>query len=213
MKMGSIALLVLIALVLGACSGSDDSSRDPSDTPSASTSPSTPESDEPVAEETTATTQTLEEQLDDAFDTAGGTATVSIGTETWVFELFESIPYAVCDSDFFGGFTAVLTSHADLTSQNNGFGMVLPGGDLTEPPSVTVTIADDGDVKWIADETVYEKKDDLPAGLGVTSFSLDGNTASGTALFYEEESYHQLYDPDNELLTAEGTFEVTCASE
>lgn len=211
MKTRSLALLVLIALVLGACGGSDDSSTSSSDAAPPSTS--TSESDDPVGEESTATTQGLAEQLDDAFDTAGGTATVSIGTEAWEFELFESIPYAVCDSDFFGGFTAVLTSHDDLAAPNNGFALVLPGGDLNEPPSVTVTIAVDGDAKWIADETVYERKDDLPAGLGVTSFSIDGNAASGTALFYEEESFHQLFDPEKELLTSEGTFEVRCASE
>lgn len=49
-------------------------------------------------------------------------------------------------------------------------------------------------------------------GIGVSDFSIDGQTASGATVFYEEESFFQfnagLID---ELETAEGTFRVTCA--
>ena len=53
-----------------------------------------------------------------------------------------------------------------------------------------------------------------PSAYGVTGFSIDGNTASGTAVFYEQESYHQFHAGNADaLLVAEGTFEVSCVSE
>ena len=211
-KNASLLGLVVVALVVAACGDSGGSSEDSSEPTTSAT-----QSDVPAADESTSTTKDFveqaQEQLQDAVDTAGGTATVSIGEETWEFEFFESVPFAVCDADFFGGFFAVLTSQDDILVPNNSFNITLPGGDFTDPPSATLTIAVDGDAKWFADETIYERKEDLPPGLGVTSFSIDGNTASGTALFYEEESYFQLFNPEAELLMAEGTFEVTCASE
>lgn len=51
-----------------------------------------------------------------------------------------------------------------------------------------------------------------PAGIGVTDFSLTGTMASGTAVFFEQESHCQFTAAlVDELELADGTFQVTCA--
>ena len=78
----------------------------------------------------------------DHFDTAGGTATVTIGDETWEFVLVEDIPIANCDADFFGGFVAILTnSGADMSNPMDAFIVQLPGGDFTDPPTIEVKLS------------------------------------------------------------------------
>jgi hypothetical protein len=211
-----LILVGLIALVLAACGGNSDESS--SDTAaSSSTSPSSDQATEPAdvpdagSDDQTASTVG---SIGDHFDTAGGTATVAIGDETWEFMLPEGHPIALCDSDFFGGFVAILTSGtADLSVPADAFSVTLPGGDLTEPPLVTVNSAVSSDAEWIADETIYERNADLPVGLGVTSFSIDGTTASGTATFFEQESFYQFNAGNGDLVVADGTFTVTCAAE
>jgi hypothetical protein len=209
-------MVSLIALVLAACGGSSDESS--SDTAaSSSTSPSFDEAVDPAdvpdagSDDQTASTVG---SIGDHFDTAGGTATVAIGDETWEFALPEGHPIANCDADFFGGFVAILTSGtADISIPADALSVMLPGGDFTDPPSVTVKLAASSDAEWIADETIYEQNADLPFGLGVTSFSIDGTTASGAATFFEQESFYQFNAGNGDLVVADGTFTVTCAAE
>ncbi len=215
-----LVLLVLVALVLAACGGGGEGSNDVS---SASPTPSSTMADtdsDSAAEDEDSTdgqdaTDVTVGDIGDHLDTAGGTALVSIGDESWQFELSEEIPIASCDADFFGGFVAILTSvDATMSSPFDTVRVQLPGGDFTDAPVVEVNLGIDDDLKWTADETIYERTPDLPAGLGVTGFSIDGNTASGTAVFYEQESYHQFNAGNADaLLVAEGTFEVSCVSE
>jgi len=147
-------------------------------------------------------------------DTEGGTASVTIGDETWEFELVEDIPTSRCNANFFGGFVGILTnSGADLSKPIDQLIVMLPGGDFTDPPAVTVNLVASGGAEWIADETIYEQDADLPAGLGVTTFSIDGTTASGSAVFFEQESFYQFNAGLGELEVANGTFTVTCASD
>lgn len=221
-----VVLVAVLVLVVAACGSSDEGGdEEASGGGTETTAGSGGGSDDganantPSGEESTATTQDIveeaEEQLEDAFDTAGGMATVSIDDESWQFELSEEIPIAVCDADFFGGFVAILTtSGADLSGTPfDSMEVRLPGGDYTDPPYVKVTLAINDELEWTADETIYEQSPDLPAGLGVTDFSIDGGTASGTAVFYEEESFFQFNAGLADLSMAEGTFEVSCVAE
>lgn len=212
-------LLVTVALfvfVLAACGGDSDESS--SDTTSAGdttlASDQAPEpTDAPDAGSGDQTESTVA-SIEDHFDTAGGVATVTIGDETWEFGLPEGHPIANCDADFFGGFVAILTNgSADISIPADAFSVTLPGGDFTDPPSAAVNLVVDSEAEWIADETIYEQDADLPAGLGVTSFSIDGTTASGTATFFEQESFYQFNAGTGDLVTADGTFTVTCAAE
>lgn len=211
-----LVIVGLMVLVLAACGGSSDETASDS-----TASPSTSASSEQGADPTDAPDAPADDQTDstvgdigDHFDTAGGTATATIGDETWEFALPEGHPIANCDADFFGGFVAILTTGtADLSVPADAFSVLLPGGDLTESPNVAVNLAVDSDAEWIADETIYEQYPDLPAGLGVTSFSIDGTTASGTATFFEQESLYQFTAGNGDLVVEDGTFTVTCAAE
>ena len=212
MRRVKLVSVVVVALVFAACGGSGEEVATPAPEPAAEDDNPTPEQD--VADIVEDVTDLDEVEVADVFETEGGTATVSIGDDTWQFELSDDYPIANCDADFFGGFVAILTnSGADLSGAPvDQLTVQLPGGDFTDPPKVEVKLSIDSELRWIADETWYERSDDLPDGLGVTDFSIDGNTASGTAVFFEEESFHQLFS-GTPLMTAEGTFEVSCASE
>lgn len=211
MRARKTALGGVIFVLLVACGGGDgEASSEATDAPAATSAPAATvpgvtdeDGDGDIIDEAT-------EQFEEMVDTEGGFGTVTIGDETWEFEAFESIPIAACDADFFGGFFAVLTDGEDMMQPLNGMTLTLPGGDFTDPPELSVNIAVGGEADWIADETIYERNADLPEGIGVTSFSIDGGTATGTALFYEEESFLQFNAGLGELVTAEGTFEVTC---
>ena len=208
--------VVMVALVLAACGGSSDESASTSSTSTSSSSgadQANAPSDDVEATSDNEDTETAGGGVEDHFDTAGGAATVTIGDETWEFALVDDIPIANCDADFFGGFVAILTnSDADMSSPMDALTVPLPGGDFTDPPTVAVNLAASGGTEWIADETIYEQNADLPAGLGVTAFSIDGATASGSASFFEQESFYQFNAGNGDLEVADGTFTVTCAS-
>lgn len=211
-----VVLVVAIAGVFASCGGTSDesASEGSASTTSAPSSDQTDETSNNTSAEESQGTESTVGAIGDHLDTAGGTATVTIGAETWEFMLPEGHPIANCDADFFGGFVAILTSGgADIAEPADLFALTLPGGDFTDPPTANVNLAVSGDAEWIADETFYERDTDLPAGLGVTSFSIDGTTASGTATFFEEESFHQFNAGNGELLVEDGTFTVTCAAE
>lgn len=208
-----VIVVVSVALILAACGGSSDESVS---APAASTS-SSPGTDQTAELSDGAGTSDNEETpttvggIGDHFNTAGGAATVTIGDETWEFELVEDVVIAVCDTDFFGGFVAILTNPgADMANPMDLFSVTLPGGDFKDPPTAAVNLGASGGAEWIADETIYEQNADLPAGLGVTDFSIDGTTASGSAVFFEQESFYQFNAGNGDLVVADGTFEVTC---
>lgn len=204
-------LATAMVLLLAACGGGSEETS--SETTSESIAPPTTSEtrNDSDGDDTGDLVEEATEQLEAIVDTEGGTGTVTIGDETWEFQAFESVPTAACDADFFGGFFAVMTDGDDITVPVNGLLVTLPGGDFEDPPEVVVTVNVDGDTEWIADETIYERSPDLPEGIGVTSFTIEGTTASGTALFFDEESSFQfnagLVD---EVTLAEGTFTVSC---
>lgn len=214
-RVNVVIVVVLVALVIAACGGSSDESASSSSAP-ADSSPDTDQAPNPSDDAGTSDNQetaTTAGGVGDHFDTAGGAATVTIGDETWEFELVEDIVIANCDTDFFGGFVAILTNPgADMANPMDLFSVTLPGGDFKDPPTAAVNLGASGGAEWIADETIYELNADLPAGLGVTTFSIDGTTASGSAVFFEQESFYQFGAGNGDLVVADGTFTVTCVS-
>lgn len=105
-------MLATTTLLLAACGGSDS---DPTDTGAASGSSgdssdgsSAPASDdggpaEAAPEDPDDSTVDVEELAEHFLDSAGETATVSLGGETWEFGLFDQIPMATCNANFWGG--------------------------------------------------------------------------------------------------------------
>ncbi|MGI9665972.1 MAG: hypothetical protein ACR2N2_02565 [Acidimicrobiia bacterium] len=211
-----LAFGLLLALTLVACGGSGDESSDDTSAPTSSAAASDQSSD--PSDDTSSVdgqdTDTVPTDVSGVFDTAGGTAAVTIGDQSWEFVLPEDHPIANCDADFFGGFVAILTNEgAVITSPSDVMALALPGGDFDDTPSLEVKLQIDSEDEWIADETIYEQNADLPAGLGVTDFTIDGTTASGTATFFEQESYYQFNAGNGDLRVADGTFTVTCVAE
>lgn len=201
-------LMVVMTLVAAGCGG-DDSSADPTTAPA---NAGAGQADEPSGSDEPSTNQTtIPDDVSDVLDTDGGTGTVTIGDETWAFELVDDFPIASCDPDFFGGFVSFLTNAgAVLGNPTDSMSVMLPGGDFKDPPSVEVNLEASGGDEWVADETVYEQYPQAPAGLGVTSFSIDGKTASGTATFFEQESLFQFNAGNGDLVVADGSFTVSC---
>ncbi len=207
----------MAALVFAACGGGDEDSTTDArgDEPAASDDAEQSDDAETPSIDVDADVDELvedaEELLDAMVDDHGGVGVITIGAETWEFTLLPDHILASCDADFFGGFFAILTSNDDIMETGDTLALTLPGGDFTDPPQVTLNIQTAGEAEWIADETWYERYPDLPPGIGVTNFSIDGNTASGTATFFEEESWFQSRAGDASLLQIEeGTFQITC---
>ncbi len=213
-------LAAVMALVVAACGGSSDAETGTSSTTATPGVESPTDGTSNDADGDTGTsgddgTQGIVEQAEqllDEFSGDGGAATITIGDETWEFTFYDSVPIASCNADFFGGFLAVLTSGDDIMVPFDQVMITLPGGDFKDPPEIHLNLKVSDDAEWIADETIYENNPDLPPGIGVTSFTIDGQGASGTATFYQEESYFQANAGTGDLVMMDGTFEVVCAA-
>ncbi len=79
-----------------------------------------------------------------------------------------------------------------------------------DPPYVKVTDPDDSDIDWWASPEINDSlfQIEVPAGQSqVDSFTVEGNTVTGTATFIEKSAL----TPDGEIpASVPGTFEVTC---
>jgi len=143
--------------------------------------------------------------------TAVNVATVTIGDKTYEADVDPEELLQRCDPDFFGGFWAL----------GGGVEISLPPPDdpvTDDPPRVTVKDEASG-LEWIADPSAsslgslsgddYDFK--IPEGDSqVDSYTFDGNTATGTATFIEQEAYYQWTGGGDQPEPVQGAFEVTC---
>jgi len=126
-------------------------------------------------------------------------AVVTIGGGTYEFDVEMSI-VGRCEPDFFGAFW-VIASAADGSSGSLEM-FIVPEGNANhdETSKVKVNLKEAEERDWRADADGGEG---TPEGeSAVDSFSIDGNTVTGTASFVD------IYTGDG--ATAEGTFEATC---
>lgn len=149
-----------------------------------------------------------------------GEATVTVNGETYHYGE-TSFPALQCNPDLFGVFFAVL----GMVDEN---GNEVPPGDVVQLTllhsdadpdtvgeqmnAVSLRVSALGE-EWIANPEEYEFADQLePGSSEVTDVTIDGNTAWGTATFYEENSYFAFVGgAADEYSVSEGTFEVACA--
>lgn len=207
-----VGMLLALSLVIGACGGDDGTA----DTEASSTN-NTNQSElgDDAAADTTAP---VEEPADDDGDepvNAGpvNVATVTVGDKTYEADVTPG-NLQRCDSDFFNAFWAL------------GGGMELflpPPDDPNHSDAPRVVVKDDASgLEWIADPSAsslgslsgddYDFK--IPEGDSqVDSFSVDGNTATGSATFIEQEEYFQWTGGGDQPEPVQGTFTVTCASD
>jgi hypothetical protein len=214
--MKRIAGIAILALGLSACGGggevgeSADVTTTQPDTAGTTKAASSPDASEPAE--------------DDGDEGAGSggveahSATVTIGGETYTFG-DTGFAAQQCKPDLFGVFFAVLymiddEGNPDIERGVVNFTLLRDGVDseqVEQWPELTVSIAD-LDLEWIADERGALELG-IEAGMSqVDSYTVEGNRASGTATFYESNSYWAMVGGQaDELETAQGSFEVVCA--
>jgi hypothetical protein len=212
-----IAIVVaLVTVVATACSGDDGA--DPTSTVADGATTTTTATQSGGGDDTTTTQAST--GGGEASDDGTSSATVTIGDTTWTFAT-TGFPAETCDPNFFGGFFAVLYMADDngelllVDGQSSGIGITLPGENwasqgIDDPASVEVTIAET-DESWVANPDT--NLPGIEAGQSqVDDWTIDGNTASGTATFVEENAaYAAAGGTGDPVQPMTGTFEVTCA--
>jgi len=195
-----------VALVLAACSGGDDSTDTVADEPAAATDDTTDQAaadssaDEPATDESAADEPVVDEPV-----TGDSVASVTIDGTTYEVDVSLG-PAPQCDPDFFAAF---LVSGGD---PDGFFHALLPPPDdpnHTDPPSVSLRV-NNGDLEWIADPS--KQMFGVEEGESqVDSFTVDGNTASGTATFVELNETYAHSGGGDKAQPVTATFEITCA--
>ena len=192
------ALTLAMVILVAACGGS---TTDPADDPTTTTAGAS------VSTTTAAPSATTPPATTPGAGDGSSQAVVTIEGVEYRFE--DSGAGSTCDSDFFGGFFAVLRT-ADLASV---FSVELwnPGtGDGKQIPSATMNVIHNGEeLDLEADpETAWPAADAGTSFVG--PFSYEGNTAQGTITFINTEvAWNADLKP---LAPIEATFTVTCAS-
>ena len=131
-----------------------------------------------------------------------------------IYTEFDANPDVIteCDPDFFGAFWVV-----GATDDGDSVTILLPpDGDpnFEDPPSVRVKV-NNGGPDFTADPSIVETGDySTVISVGDTqidSFTVDGNSASGTATFVDEQAiFIALGGTGADPEPVEGSFEVTC---
>lgn len=191
-----IAASAAALLIVASCGGDDDATPadEPADAaePAAADEPATEpadgDGDEPAA---------VEEQA-----SGDNTVTVTIEGTTHVVDVSMG-PAPRCDPDFFG---AMWASGGDADAFVNA---LLPPPDDPNHDAANITL-NVGELEWIADPEKSMSGVE-PGESQVDDYTVDGNTASGTATFVElEETYgHSGGGPKATPVT--GTFEISCS--
>jgi hypothetical protein len=197
-----VGILFALAILVSACGG-DDGTADPGE-------PSTNDTEQaaPADDGATDTTASAEEPADDDDNepVAAGpvnVATVTIGDETYEADMTPGTLQR-CDPDFFNAFWAL----------GEGLELFLPPPDdpnHTDGPRIKVK-DDASGLEWVADPTANQVgATAIPEGDSqVDSFTVVGNTATGTATFIEQEAFYKWTGGGDQPEPVKGTFEVTC---
>jgi len=201
----------VLALIAVACGGAGA----PSETPAASgavdtgSTPATATAAPPTA--AAAPSPTLAPAATDAIEATPGAeqpggesapgesfARVTIGDQTYEFAPEPGNGLERCDSNFFGGFWVLFAS---------GIEMTLPGENweaqgIVDPAAIRVTTSDG--TEWTAHPDTYGTQ---PGESQVDSYSINGDSASGTATFVDTTNFGA------EMTPVSGSFEATCAAD
>jgi hypothetical protein len=199
---------MLVASVIGsACGGTGRGTVD-------SAAPQTTQPADDGAAVSTTTPETTPGNVDDSPPESGSAnrGVVSIGGTDFVFDATPDV-ITECDPDFFGAFRVVGVTEAGDTVE-----ILLPPPDdanFEGPPSVRVKV-NNGGADWTADPSILETGDYASVisegDSQVDSFTVEGNSASGTATFVDEQQiFAALGGTGDPPEPVQGTFEVTCA--
>lgn len=205
-------LVAALALLVAACGGSGlgaDENNGGEVTTTEAPDATTVESDDT---DTPATTMPPPD--DDSGGESPGEANVAIvtiGNTTWEFDANPEGPIIDCNPDFFGAFWVV-----GETADGDSLNLLPTEGDANfeDPPSVRV-VDRAIEADWTADETLIDTanySDVLAEGDSqVDSFTVDGNTASGTATFVDENQIFAVLGGSADAVEpVSGSFDVSC---
>ena len=211
----AVALVALVVAATGCGGGDGDDSQDGATTvaPGATTAGTSPG----------AASTTQAPAPSGSADGAADTAVVTIGDQTWRFGLGGQA-FTQCEYNQFGTgnlFAALVQvdeAGEPVTTDGGAAANVLLElyADNYEelgldPPGIEVTDEANGAV-WIADIQDESDFDIDPGTSMVSSLTIDGRTASGTATFYDRNVYFAwLGGTGDKPAGVAGTFEVTCA--
>lgn len=208
--------IIVLAVVVAACGGSSGTATTGAGsgigTSGGDVVAVTTTAPQPVDSETAPTAG--EDDTRGQSDGTVNTGTVTIGDTTWEFDATPGT-LKQCDPDFFGAFWVIGES-----PDGDGVTILLPPSDdpnFEDPPSVRVGV-NDGGPDFTADPSILETGNyDTVISEGdsqVDSFTVDGNTASGTATFVDEQAiFAALGGAADDPEPVRGSFEVTCAGE
>jgi hypothetical protein len=206
-----LRLSVVMLLLLAACGGSGG---DGSDEAASNDSDDQPNTTQPaVSEEDSGQTQTPTTTTSPSDGGEGSRSDASTGMVTVAGESYDfadtGFPGLQCEpSSFNVAFLAALRFVDENGGELDGslsLGVPFKGEEETAGimPEVSASV---GDLKWIASPE-HAELNNIPVGSSqVDSYEIAGNTISGTATFYEENSSFG----GGELIVEQGTFEVTC---
>jgi len=204
-------LLVFMLLAVSACGGSSGSERN--DT----TDQNSP--GETGDEQVTVTTD-AEGNAND--DTPGPTSSVSVpGQATLTLngtthQFGGDVPgMSFCEPSMAGANyfanLPMLDESGEVIGELSGLQVFLPldTQDFGEPPHAMFI---DGEEAWLADPQEIDLGGLDPNTSQIDDYTIDGNMASGTATFFERQSWTDWSTGNaDSYLVAQGTFEVTCA--
>lgn len=214
LKMGRrISLALGVFVVVAACGGS----------PSTGT-PDSGNDDQPSPTPTTTVADTGEstddtgETNDDVPVSGLGEASVTMDGETFYFGQ-TSFPSLRCDPDMFGVFWVVLGQVDDEGNEMEDGGilqlvLVGEGSDFAEKGQVSQATFDlpSREQNWIADPEEIALGALEPDTSQVDEFTVDGNTVSGRASFFERETWFAWSaGTADDYLVATATFEANCS--
>lgn len=186
-----------LAVIAAACGGSGST---PTETEAKITT-----TQAPADTSETATTQAIP-TTQAAAPATEGAARVAVGDLTWDFTL-NADARGQCLSDAGGTFFVVMFNQdgngdetvLNITAQRDGRVVVQAGSPLISSGL------------WISDEAIYTNFPDLEPGV-TADVSIDGNTITGTATFYEDRSLRETLQTGEPYATGlrKGTFTAIC---
>lgn len=210
-------MLFLVTLTTAACGGSSGSEQDDE----GSRPDATEEQPSGDSESDASSTGVKESSDDDSPALGEAKATVTFDGETYRFG-HTTFVGEICAPDLFGIFRLHLLQVDDAGEEHpSGSDLLIEllhedaDPDVVESTDardrVTLSIADAGE-EWIADADEIELRGLDPGTSQVDDYTIDGNSASGTATFFELGSEGEYFTGNaDSYLVAQATFEVTCA--
>jgi hypothetical protein len=206
-----LGILLSLSVLIAACGGASDSED------SVPVNDSQPQSTENDTEAPASTEDGEAEPSGNESVSGLGEATVTLNGDTFYFGETD-FPALRCEPDTFGTFWVLLGEVDEQGNQVDNGGslqlmLVVDGSDADQAGQLTEALITlpAHDQTWIADPEEIQLSSLDPGTSQVDEFTIDGNSVSGRATFFDRETWFP-YSAGNadDFLVATATFEATC---